>query len=141
MSDSDYSNGPPDAGRDVQRHLSVARPTSAGRRSRLQPVRPDRLDITTDRGDAFYLWKERWTDYELMSQLRLEEPAVQLANLRAYLSDETLRVVRNLPLSGAERYDIDVILHHLETYSIGQVNEVVQFFPKCETHAASWRVQ
>ena len=94
-------------------------------RPRLQPVWPERLDITNDRGDAFYLSKERWDDYVLMSQLRLDEPAIQLASLRACLSDETLRVVRNFPLV-AVRNNIDVILTHLETYAVGQVNEVLQ---------------
>ena len=57
----------------------------------LQPIRPDcdRLDISTDRSDAFYLWKERWDDYVLMSQLRLDQLAIQLASLRARLFEET----------------------------------------------------
>ena len=61
-----------------------------------------------------------------MAQLRHDEPAKQLASLRACLSDETLRVVRNFPLQDAERSSIDVILRHPETYAVGLVNEVLQ---------------
>ena len=87
---------------------------------------PGKLDLSTDRGDAFRIWKERWEDYALLSGIESVEPRRQMAALRACLSDDTLRVVRNLQLSDEQRNDTTTIIKELETYAIGQVNEVVE---------------
>ena len=48
------------------------------------------------------------------------------AALRACLSDDTLRVVRNMDLEESQRNDIWVVISQLEAYAIGQVNEVLE---------------
>lgn len=89
-------------------------------------TRPDRLDIASDRGELFLIWKERWEDYTLLSGLQTAEPRVQMAALRSCLTDETIRVLRNLELSDSERLDVKASISALEKYANGQVNEVLE---------------
>ena len=78
-------------------------------------AQPDRLDLSTDRGDAFRTWKERWEDFYLLAGIGAMEPRAQMAVLRACLTDDTNRVVRNLPLEEDEQQDVHAVLCHLET--------------------------
>ncbi|KAF0307558.1 Transposon Ty3-I Gag-Pol polyprotein [Amphibalanus amphitrite] len=89
-------------------------------------AQPDRLDLSTDRGDAFRSWKERWDDFYLLAGIASMQPNAQMAALRSCLTDDTNRVVRNLPLTPEERQDVNAVLAQLETYAIGQVNEVLE---------------
>ena len=89
-------------------------------------TQPEKLDLSTDRGDAFKVWKERWEDYMLLSGIRNLEPRVQMAALRACLSDDTLRVVRNMDIEEPQRNDVCAVISQLEAYAIGQVNEVLE---------------
>ncbi|KAF0293077.1 A disintegrin and metalloproteinase with thrombospondin motifs 20 [Amphibalanus amphitrite] len=89
-------------------------------------AQPDRLDLSTERGDAFRTWKERWEDFYLLAGIGAMEPRAQMAALRACLTDDTNRVVRNLPLEEDERQDVHAVLRQLEVYAIGQVNEVLE---------------
>ncbi|KAF0309783.1 hypothetical protein FJT64_019140 [Amphibalanus amphitrite] len=78
-------------------------------------AQPDRLDLSTDRGDAFRSWKERWDDFYLLAGIASMQPNAQMAALRSCLTDDTNRVVRNLPLTPEERQDVNAVLAHLET--------------------------
>ncbi|XP_043235622.1 uncharacterized protein LOC122388509 isoform X2 [Amphibalanus amphitrite] len=89
-------------------------------------AQPDRLDLSTERGDAFRTWKERWEDFYLLAGIGAMEPRAQMAALRACLTDDTNRVVRNLPLEEDERQDVHAMIRQLEVYAIGQVNEVLE---------------
>ena len=89
-------------------------------------TQPGKLDLSTDRGDAFKVWKERWEDYFLLSGIKSMDPRVQMAALRACLSDDTLRVVRNMDIEDFKKNDISTVIKQLETYAIGQVNEVLE---------------
>ena len=85
-------------------------------------TQPEELDLSSDRGDAFKVWKERWEDHLLLSGIGAMEPRRQMAALRACLSDDTLRIVRNMDLEEANKNDITVVLERLEDYAIGQEN-------------------
>ncbi|KAF0301503.1 All-trans-retinol 13,14-reductase [Amphibalanus amphitrite] len=50
------------------------------------------------------------------------EPRVQMAALRACLSDDTLSVVRNMDIEESQRNDISTVITHLEAYAIGQMS-------------------
>ena len=89
-------------------------------------TRPDRLDIASDRGELFHVWRERWDDYVLLTGLKREEPRVQMAALRDCLTDDSIRVLRNLELSDSDRSDLNKSIDALEKYANGQVNEVVE---------------
>ena len=86
---------------------------------------PERLDLSVDRGDAFKLWKVRWEDYVMLSNLHLAEPAIAMAKLRSCLSDDTLRVVRNFDIAEGDS-NVTTVLRRLELYAKGQVNEVLE---------------
>ena len=105
----------------------------AGRQTSASPVswlgrvaQPDRLDLSTDRGDVFRIWKERWEDFYLLAGIGAMDSKAQMAILRSCFTDETYRVVRNLPLDEDQRQDVTTVLQELESYAIGQVNEVLE---------------
>ena len=107
-------------------------PPPQGSGSQIQVAVPDRapppgrLDVAVDRGvDAWLAWKQRWDDYALLTNLAASPRPVQLARLRASLADDTLRIVRNLGLSGAQM-TVTSVLEKLRLYFLGQVNEVVE---------------
>ena len=79
-------------------------------------TRHDRLDISSDRGELFKVWRERWNDYVLLSGLKRAEPRVQIAALRDCLTDDTIRVLRNLELSDCDRLDANKSIDALEKY-------------------------
>ena len=54
------------------------------------------------------------------------EPRVQIAALRDCLTDDTVRVLRNLELSETDRIDVEKSIDALEKYANGQVNEVIE---------------
>ena len=64
---------------------------------------PDKLNLATDKGDAFVVWETRWKDYEALSKLKTRPVNEQLALLRRCLSDDTLKVMLNLKLDEADR--------------------------------------
>ena len=43
---------------------------------------PDSLDLPSDRGESFQVWKESWEDYVLLTGLKDAAPDVQLAALK-----------------------------------------------------------
>ena len=86
---------------------------------------PQRLDLTTDRGDAWHTWKVRWDDYVMLTDLTKASSAIQMAKLRSCLSDDTLRVVRSFELPEGQDTMVN-ILKRLEEYAKGQVNEVIE---------------
>ena len=88
--------------------------------------RPDRLDVASARGELFRIWRERWEDYVLLSGLERAEPRVQIAALRDCLTDDTIRVLRNLELSERDRGDVNKSIDALERYANGQINEVIE---------------
>ena len=114
----------PDAGAAQQ---AGRQPTSASPMSWLGRVaQPDRLDLSTDRGDVFRIWKERWEDIYLLAGIGAMDSKAQMAILRSCFTDETYRVVRNLPLEEDQRQSVTTVLQELEKYAIGQVNEVLE---------------
>ena len=79
-----------------------------------------------DRGaDAWLAWKQRWDDFVMLMGLDTASNAFQMAKLRSYLGDDTLRILRNLDLPECEQ-TVGRVLEKLRVYFLGQVNEVVE---------------
>ena len=87
---------------------------------------PNKLNLATDKGDAFVVWETRWKDYEALSKLKARPVNEQLALLRRCLSDDTLKVMLNLKLSDADKDDTDKIIEALKVHSHGKVNVVIE---------------
>ena len=100
----------------TSRSSSFSMPTSK--------LMPHRLDISTDRGELFAFWEQRWKDYALLSGLTQQPIDVQMAILRSCFSDDTLKIVRNLS-SDAQKTP-DTVIDALRTHARGQVNVVME---------------
>ena len=87
---------------------------------------PDNLDLATDRGESFHVWKESWEDYVLLTGLADAEPNIQLAALKNSMTPESRRVLRNLDLSEAQRAGPEAVMTALERFATGQINEVIE---------------
>ena len=86
-----------------------------------------RFDIDTDR-DLFDDWREKWDSFERLSGIAFitdddEKRRVRLDALRDCLSCNTLRVLRNSPIT--DRNDASELLTALERHIKGNVNEIV----------------
>ena len=87
---------------------------------------PHKLDLRTDKGDAFNLWEQRWDDYVQLSGLNDRTPEQQMALLRACLSDDTMKVVLNLELPDADRNVPKKVIEALKGHSHGAINVVIE---------------
>ena len=87
---------------------------------------PHKLDLNTDKGDAFTLWEQRWDDYAALSNLDARTPDSQMALLRACLSDDTLKVVLNLELPATDQKNPKKVIEALKGHSHGKLNVVIE---------------
>ena len=87
-------------------------------------IMPAKLDLTVDRGEAFTLWQYRWEDFVHLSSLEKKDPPTQMAVLRTCLSDETLKVVMNLP--DVDKNDCRSVIKALRSHAQGQLNVVME---------------
>ena len=106
--------------------LPAATSHSAVSAAMARDARPHRLELTSDRGASYRLWRQRWDDYAMLAGLASRPPALQMAILRTCLSDEALTVVANSDAPAAERDNPSAVLAYLERYARGQVNEVME---------------
>ena len=112
---------------------SVVSRSAPGNTTRSAPVpwagrvrTPNHLDLSTDRGESFHVWKESWEDYVLLTGLADAEPKIQLAALKNSMTPESRRVLRNLELTETQRADPEAVLTALESFAVGQINEVIE---------------
>ena len=87
---------------------------------------PPKLDVTVDRGEAFSLWEQRWSDFSHLSGLAKKEPSFQMALLRSCLADDTLKVVLNLQLGDNVKDKPDEVIAALKRHVQGQLNVVIK---------------
>ena len=112
---------------------SVVSRSAPGNTTRSAPVpwagrvrTSNHLDLSTDRGESFHVWKESWEDYVLLTGLADAEPKIQLAALKNSMTPESRRVLRNLELTETQRADPEAVLTALESFAVGQINEVIE---------------
>ena len=84
------------------------------------------LELGVDKYSAFKLWKERWDDYELLSDFQEKDPNVQAALLRYSFTEETRKIYSSLALNNEEKNDHKEILKAMEKHAKGMVNETVE---------------
>ena len=87
---------------------------------------PDNLDLSTDRGESFHVWKESWEGYVLLTGLNNAQPEIQLAALKNVMTPDSRRILRNLELTPQQRADPSAVLTAIEKFAVGQVNEVIE---------------
>ena len=87
---------------------------------------PPILDLTVDRYAAFKIWKQKWNDYKLLTDLDNKPVEFQCAMLRYTFSDETRNIYEALSLSEGDGKDPEKIIEHLETFARGIINETLE---------------
>ena len=84
------------------------------------------LDLSVERYAAYRVWRERWDDYVLLTNLYEKEKNIQAAMSRHSFSSDTRKVYLGLDLTALERNDPDTMLMKLEIFTKGIVNETLE---------------
>ena len=87
---------------------------------------PPKLDLSVDRHCAFKCWKDKWTDYAVVTKLDAETPEYQCSMLRYTFTEDTRKIYNTFDLTADEQKDVNVIIQKLETFSKGTVNETME---------------
>ena len=87
---------------------------------------PDNLDLSTDRGKSFHVWKKSWDGYVLLTGLNNAQPDIQLVAQKNVMTPDNRRIPRNLELTPQQRADPSAVLTAIEKFAVGQVNEVIE---------------
>ena len=87
---------------------------------------PPKLDLTVDRYSAFKTWKDRWTDYVVVTKLSDEAAEYQSSMLRYTFTEETRKIYNTLNLTDEEAKSCNAILTKLETFAKGTINETME---------------
>ena len=67
-----------------------------GDKNNTTKLSPPALDLGVERYSAFLSWKEKWTDYVLLSELAAKDKKYQAAMLRYTFSPETRKIYSSL---------------------------------------------
>ena len=87
---------------------------------------PPKLDLSVDRHCAFKAWKDRWTDYVVVTKLAAESPEFQSSTLRYTFTEETRKIYNTFNLTADEAKNVATIIEKLETFAKGTVNETME---------------
>ena len=87
---------------------------------------PPKLDLTVDRYSAFKAWKDRWTDYAIITKLADETPEYICSTLRYTFTEETRKIFNTLNLTTEEAKDSTAIITKWETFAKVTVNETME---------------
>ena len=87
---------------------------------------PPKLDLSVDRYSAFKTWKDKWTDYVVVTKLEAESPEYQASMVRYTFTEETRKIYNNLKLTEAEQKDAKAIIDKMKVFAKGTVNESLE---------------
>ena len=90
------------------------------------PQKPQPLDLSVDRGEAFRVWTRRWESFSRLSRLDTADQQTQHDVFISFVSDDTMKVIDNFPIPTSSCLDVKIILQHLKIYARGQVNDTVE---------------
>ena len=92
-----------------------------------QILPPQHLDLKTtgEIAENWKLWKEKYNNYFVISQLERESPEYQLAMFKHAIGDDGLKVIKTFSYSETENAnDWRVVMGKMEKHCIGEVNEI-----------------
>ena len=87
---------------------------------------PPILDLSVDRFAAFKIWRSRWNDFAIVTELAQKEPEFQCSMLRYAFSEDTRKIYESLSLSDDDKKNVNTILKAMETFARGVVNETLE---------------
>ena len=90
---------------------------------------PPPLSFTDNKTDAWRIFRKRWTNYALLTGLDQQSREFQVAMLENCLADDTLQLMNGFSFSTTDdERTVNEILHKLEHYAVGDVNETMERF-------------
>ena len=82
-----------------------------------EKVKSPVLDLGVDRYVTFKLWKEKWQDHVMLTDLDKKDTKYQAALLRYTFSDETHKIYVSLQLTEDQKDKPDEIIKALEKFA------------------------
>jgi hypothetical protein len=99
------------------------------RRFRPQVRAPTTLSLKENKTESFRLFKKRWNNYMLLSNLTFQDRAFQVAQLENCLDDDALKTLEGQQFATAvENRTVPEIIEALDRYAIGEVHETYERF-------------
>ncbi len=107
---------------------AAAAPNPGHRPPPVQGIRPPQPLILSDTiTENWRLFRQKWNNYAILSNLGLQERPYQVAMLLHTLGDEALRVYNSFQFDTPdEARTVDEILTKFEAFTIGEVNETME---------------
>ena len=90
---------------------------------------PDPLVIRDNKTEAWKLFKRRWNNYALLSELEKKSKEYQVAMFENCLADDAMRIMNSFTFTtpSADR-TVKEIMEKFEEYAIGELNETMETF-------------
>ena len=88
---------------------------------------PDPLVIRDNKTEAWKLFKRRWNNYALLSELEKKSKEYQVAMFENCLADDAMRIMNSFTFTtpSADR-TVKEIMEKFEEYAIGELNETME---------------
>lgn len=87
---------------------------------------PPILDLSVDRYAAFKMWKSRWEDFTVVTELSKKPAEFQCSMLKYAFTEETRKIYDSLTLTEEEKNNCGAILTAMETFARGVINETLE---------------
>ena len=89
---------------------------------------PSPLSLIDNLSTNWKVFKRDWTNYEIASKLKTEEPEVREAILLSCVGKDAMDIFDGFSLTDDESNDMDSILPAFEKFCIGETNEPFERF-------------
>ena len=90
---------------------------------------PQPLNIDSNVTENWKLFRQKWTNYAIITNLNKHNDQYQVALFLHTLGDEALRVYNGFHFTSSEEYrKVDEILSKFDSFAIGEVNETYERF-------------
>ena len=105
--------------------MAQAQSTQFAMLHQILPPQPLDLRNSGEIAENWKLWKEKYTNYFVISRLQQESEQYQLAMFKHAIGDDGLKVIKTFSYTTEENVnDWRVVMSKLEKHCIGEVNEI-----------------
>ena len=110
-----------------QSEMAQAQSTQFVMLHQILPPQPLDLRNSGEIAENWKLWKEKYTNYFVISRLQQESEQYQLAMFKHAIGDDGLKVIKTFSYATEENVnDWRVVMNKLEKHCIGEVNEIYE---------------
>ena len=96
---------------------------------------PQPLNIDSNVTENWKLFRQKWTNYAIITNLSKHNDQYQVALFLHTLGDEALRVYNGFHFTSSEEHrKVDEILSKFDSFVIGEVNETYERFVSTKEH-------